>query len=745
LSFFHVHSKKDGIGNKIEPDARWLFNVIGILAPAIVFIIVWFSLITHYFVPSIEITEDVTDTARRVPIDSILDDIQRFFESNKIDDKTALITSAEKILKGQVTIPGVPVSTIGFPFDPDDLDKKLDGWPLFFARFSIPDLLLNACELTGRDDFLMAARDVILGFSSYERKIWLPKGLLWNDHAVAGRIPVLAKFWKLYRNHEKYNPVVAGELFQLVSRSAKLLSKPTHFTFATNHGIMQNLALWQICLAFPSLPDVEHYKKLAFDRMQDQMRFYINSEGVVLEHSAGYQEIGLELVGMAFRYLALLNMPIPEEWRIKYRKAEAFYALLLRPDGSLPMFGDTSIGRRDPKEINERLADKERIVHGHSQMLYPVAGYSIWWDGLNERSNKQKPSQTVVAWSHFPGHAHKHADEMSVLLWAGGYNWWTNVGYWPYGTKGRKDAVSWAGSNAPHIAGESPLGERNIKLLSYAFSDSMNMIDLERTGPDTYVARRQVIYLAPDLWAVIDHADGNEDSLNHIIWTTGSNVNLRKGELSGSYILEPEDGKIKLTTFVLGSKGADIRQYKGSFSPFAGWEIQKPASAILVEQPANDSWAVAIWSLQESDKKSHKFSDTPFMKHWKNPENWQIELPFTSGSMNIRRKNDQVFVENYAKGIGIRKELQMSEPPQITDKLTEIHTAYEKAARKYPLKKYSMNRHLKATYFIIILFLVQEAFLLVYRKYRWKSYQILRGMSVFCWIAVGAWLFTVYL
>jgi len=305
--------------------ARWPLNVIGVLAPTIVFVAIWFPLIAHYFVPNVSITEDMIDSARQAPIDSVLDEIERFFGTSN-EDRKELIASAQMVLQGKVAIPGHSSLEFNFPFSADDLDKKLPGWHLFFARFSIPYLLLNAYEASRRDEFLMAAKDVILGFASYERKAWLPKGLLWNDHAIAGRIAVLAKFWKRYRNHPDYQPEVAKELFQLVARSAQLLAKPSHFTFATNHGIMQNLALWQICPAFPSLPNIDYYKNIALERMRDQMRFYVNEEGVILEHSAGYQKVGLKLMGMAFRHLTLLDMPIPEDWKEKYQKAEAFYA-----------------------------------------------------------------------------------------------------------------------------------------------------------------------------------------------------------------------------------------------------------------------------------------------------------------------------------------------------------------------------------------------------------------------------------
>jgi len=320
---FSKVSRKGPITYEKVSDGRLFFNVIGMLVPAIVFVVIWFPLIAYYYVPNVSITESMTDEGRRVPADSVLDEMERFFES-PAKDRDKLIASAEMVLQGKVAVPGVPSTTIGFPFDTDDLDKNGSGWQLFFARLSIPYILLSAYETTGRNDFLMAAKDAILGFASYERSAWLPKGYLWNDHAIAERISVLAKFWKLYRNHPDYQPEVARDLFQLAARSAELLSSPEHFTFATNHGIMQNLALWQICLTFPTLPGLESYKQLAFDRMQDQMRFYINDEGVVLEHSAGYQKVGLRFMGMAFNYLILLDMPIPAAWKAKYQKAEEF-------------------------------------------------------------------------------------------------------------------------------------------------------------------------------------------------------------------------------------------------------------------------------------------------------------------------------------------------------------------------------------------------------------------------------------
>jgi Heparinase II/III N-terminus len=127
----------------------------------------------------------------------------------------------------------------------------------------------------------------------------------------------------------------------MVARSEALLAKPGLFTVATNHGIMQNLALWHASMAFPALPHTQEYQRLASARMNDQMKFYLGEEGVILEHSAGYQPFGLERLAWAFRYLDLMHQPVPQEWIDKYERAQKFYGTLRRPDGSLPMLGDT--------------------------------------------------------------------------------------------------------------------------------------------------------------------------------------------------------------------------------------------------------------------------------------------------------------------------------------------------------------------------------------------------------------------
>ena len=148
----------------------------------------------------------------------------------------------------------------------------------------------------------------------------------------------------VYRHHPSYNDEVAQALFAFASRSGHFLSDPGFFLLLSNHGVMQNLALWHLSLGFPPIPETRRYPQLAFERMRKLMDFYVNEEGFVLEHSAGYQKTGVQFMSMAFRYMTLLGMQIPIDWQQKFEKAKHVYAQLRRPDGSWPMFGDTEGG-----------------------------------------------------------------------------------------------------------------------------------------------------------------------------------------------------------------------------------------------------------------------------------------------------------------------------------------------------------------------------------------------------------------
>jgi hypothetical protein len=739
-------------------DTRRLVTLCSLAVILVVLGDLWFAPLRHYWVSNTVINEATIAEARNSPSSAILEELDglSFFAAAWKNDKQ-LVETAEKLLRGEIDSPAYPTARIGMPFRADDLEIDPPELQLALASLTVPDTLIDAYKVTGREEFLTSARDVIVAWAKYERRAWLPKGFLWNDHAIAARTLVLAKFWRLYRHHPTYQHQVAELLLEFAERNAAFLSRPSHFTFATNHGVMQNLALLHLCLAFPTLPDVKKYEALAIGRLREQFGFYVDEEGVVLEHSPEYHESALHFIAMACRYLTLLKEAVPPEWLRKYEKARSFYSLLRRPDGSLPVIGDTTEGDnfQGPDISNLDASGSPAALNYVSNWtpaqpynLFPVAGYGVWWEGLDTWPDVKTLRHTVTAWSYSAGGAHKHADEMSVLLWAQGQSWWTNTGYWPYGLEGRSLAESWPGSNAPHLLDEPLDSIRRTRLLGTGVSEHIWVIELERCGPRNYRALRQLIYWRPDLWIVLDHASGVDGGKTTHTWTTAANVIMRPGPIEGSYSLESNRMPAKLNAFLFASAGGKIDMVKGRMNPFAGWQVvghvPEPASALVVEQSAKDSWSVAIWQIGADGDSPRGFRKSPSMIRWEGDTQWEIALPLTIGQVSVSRQNQDITIRN-GGGPSSSEVLQVVPSPDPSAARSEIDKSFAAAAKEYPRFRDRMEYRWKLSYILLLLSALQEFAFLIYRRYRRKHYFALRIAATLVWAGAGLWITTVFL
>ena len=714
--------------------------------PLLLISALWLSVVRAYHVPRIRISDEVVQQGRQSPPDSVLDELKDFdFLQDDWQDKQELITAASRLLVGDLRFENCSTH-INLPFSAQDLDHIPPPCDLPLAGFFVPDVLLRAYEAGGREEFLSAAQAFILGAGEYEQAAWLPRGQFWNDHALSARVSVLANFWRLYRHSPRYRPDVARQLMDMVARTEALLAKPGLFTAATNHGIMQNLALWHASLAFPSLPHTQEYQQLGLARMKDQMKFYVSEEGVILEHSAGYQSFGLERLAWAFRYLDLMGQDAPQEWIEKYYRAKKVYAALRRPDGSLPMFGDTdaSADQSGPRvAIFSPDGRVQRLFYqnwkpAEAVNVYPESGCAVWWSGLESWSNLRDLSQTVVTWSNFSGHGHKHADEMSLIFWAGGRNWWSNIGYWPYESEWRSTIESWPGSNAPHILGESPTAPRTTRLMSIGSSDNLTVLDLERTGAGDFVARRQVIQWKPSIWLVLDSSSAAKGSRTNTTWTTSPEIRWQQGA-DGAFVLEDSQSNQRLDGFVFGSHGTEQKLFRGSTQPFAGWQVEAgtgvPASALVIEQPASSSWAAMVWTWQRIGSPS-ALAGRPQMTQWTDATNWEISLSDTNRT-TLRRRGNMLRRQSAGADDTV---LALKSPPDVAPQLAKLDREFAAAASKYPPFFENKVRRLKVSCLLFGIFVFQEIMLFLYRRIGWVGVDTLRFLTLVVWIVGGIWL-----
>jgi hypothetical protein len=731
------------------------YRFIAVALAVLVLLSIWLPPLAHYHVDSVVISDEVVRRARLTPVPAVLDELAGYkFAPGAVVASADSVAAADLILRGRLRLPGHEEVAIGLPFDPRDLERGLPTWQLLFASMAAPDMLMDAYVATGKQAYLAQASDIIVAWAGYERTRWLPRGFLWNDHALAGRVAVLARFWSLYRQRPDFQPEVARTVLALAARSGAMLAKGSGFTFATNHGVMQNLALLHLAAAFPSLPGAASYRRAGFERLRAQMRFYVDDEGVVLEHSAGYHGYGMELLGKAFRYLALNQLTAPLEWIAKYDKSKQFMATIRRPDGSLPMFGNTD-GSPGPAmlatEVDAHgaaspLAPQADWPAPAAHTLYPLAGYSVWWDKPGAEAGRPQV-QSVMAWSHFPGHGHKLADEMSLLLWADRQTWLTSVGYWPYGVWGRDRAASWEGSNAPHLSGEAADSARRVEQLAYAADGRLAFNHLRRSGPAAYMVERQVLHLDADLWLVFDRSTDQQLRKASTAWTFFPGLKLTAGAAPGQFQLSSGAGGACLGVWFAGTPALDIRRYQGSRQPFAGWVVvggrPTPAPALRVEQ-ASDGGALLTLLALEADCQPRLLA-APKLTEGASGERWQVELPLREGALTIRRDGKilQVGQEIHVLDQGGARAGRFSKL-DIANGRAALTDAFASAAARYPSFRDLIDYRRKVSFVLLALLAGQETLFALWRRHSGRAATGWRLLAMAAWVAGGAWLALVY-
>ena len=482
----------------------------------------------HHYVPQPKLSTALVATLATEPSKEILDAVAvRGASLPLLTEEYDPQDIAQRILGGTLTVPEFltePIRLLDYPLH---LTQGPPTLRLVMASLELERLLLEAFEKNADEKLLELVLQRIEQLDRHESSRWLPDQFLWNDHAIAARAGVLALAWKHARTRTNSTDELKLAIVRQAARTGMLLASDTHFTVRTNHGVMQNLALLQLATAFPALPESNAWARLAKDRLDLQLAHYVSDEGMVLEHSASYQQVGAELLARFTDILALRGEAPSPALKAKTESAKEVLEQLWRPDGSLPLVGNTPMSTDfSPVLAGPSLVQPPRDGRYELAKLMPISGYAVWHAGLPGGL-----SQTVIAWGKHDGHGHKHADELSLHFWRDGMNWLTATGYWPYGRLGAEAAYGWRGANAPHQINEAFGSPRSTSLLGHAANEHIKAIDLERKGPGNYTVRRQVLQIENTTLLVLDFTTA--DKPHQTVWSFDPRLTLSEPVQTG--------------------------------------------------------------------------------------------------------------------------------------------------------------------------------------------------------------------
>jgi hypothetical protein len=599
---------------------------------------IWLPVWLHWRVTPAAVAAEVIEQHRRLPDDHVLAVVA---ETSMMTDHplrgAAAAAAAQRLLRGELALPNLPVVPIDPGFARADLSQGVPVQHIFTASLIVPDLLLRAHEHAPDAAYVAAALRYVRGFIEFEASVQLPRDEERNSHAVANRASVLARLWRHVRQAPGYEPETGRLIHLHAQRLAALLSKPSTFIASTNHGVMQNIGLLQLVAAFPNLPDAAALRALAVKRLAMQLPGWIASDGAVLEHSAGYHFHGVVLSGYVVRLLQLLGEPVPPAWNTAHQQALVFLSTLQRPDRSLPQYGNTFryawqlppvLGVDDGAWL-QTLRDRASF-----ERVFPVSGHAVWWSA---ESAAGVGTHTHLPWGYFADHGHRRAQELSLLIWAAGTDWSTNTGYWPGDDpSGIVLSDGWAGGNGPHMLGEAAGAERRSRLLAQGASADLRLLDVRREASTAAGAplhiRRQVLQWKGSTWVVLDTHDDPQRRSLQVIWTSAPESTQR--QVGGSsFVVEREGSPVAMTISIDGRPAVTATPRRGSREPFAGWVAfdRRAATAPSVDlrQPS-EAGAWLLTTLDLSPLAGSKGNPFPWLRAtmvaFTDHDHWTIRL-----------------------------------------------------------------------------------------------------------------------
>lgn len=717
---------------------------------------IWLPHLRHFHIQRNFVDRAIVESLRTLPATEILLELERMTQGIGHEDLPGgVVGRANRIIEGFLDFPTLLDAPYRLQGYPADYKYGTSTFQLFMAGLGVEDWLLEAYDKSGDRRYFELATQRVLAFADHERRQWQDVGFLWNDHALAARLGLVIKLWRHLREKDDVDPVALQAVLSLAERSARFLAKPEHFTVRTNHGVLQNLALLQAAAAFPALKDASDWRRIAFERLGQQLGFYISSEGVVLEHSAAYHQLGANLLARAVR-LAVLNQVAPPQPIVEAaQNARSVLKLLVRPDGSLPLLGNTSAGLVAvvPFVPDDGSAPVSLIHPPHSRYLgpgrlFPLSGYAVWWLGHSD----EVPAQTLITWAKHDGHGHKHADEGAITHWSGGVDWITGTGYWPYDDPLVDQAYSWPGANAPHAIGEPATSRRTARLLSSALEDGIGFIDIVRTVTGGGQLRRQVLQLGADQLLVMDFSLGVRSGTD-VIWTIDPRLTLLPQSRSGSFGSSPAADGRRLTITHESAPVALINLRRASRAPFAGWSVVKfkpvPAYSLHVQQTSPDSIGVTYFNVSHTEA---GLAPGVSVGAAAQPLRWSVRIQNATGpETTVSRDGANVVVSMPPEGNAstAARKIVLVPAVNLDRERQALRLAYESSVAKYPQwRNLAMYRE-RVTWALIALAAILE--LSGWIAFRVAGTATLRARRIahwtVCtmWILLPVWLVNVYL
>lgn len=361
-------------------------------------------------------------------------------ESIYSDTDQGNIQVANDLLKYQFDLPRYkPVRMNGLPTWSENPYHAV-YWRLEFYSLRPTLDLLYAFRTTGNEEYARQLRRLDLSFITAEgRSRWA-----WVDpHAVAFRSMALVDtWWKLRQDHqlpERYSTDILKEL----SKTGDYLANPNHYQPEDNHGTNEAAALYELAVAFPTLPHATQWLHLATERFEWQLNGLIDADGQLIENSPYYDFYTLEKYWQVYQYSVGQRQPIASLFASKIANMLHFATYILQPNSQVPLLGASieatindygvyrGLAATDPQFLYVLTHGSQGSVPTSRSIYFPASGLSVLRSGWG--SGSSFPHQTYLTFNIGRYRTeHSNLDALGLTLYGDGGDLLPDSGLYTY-------------------------------------------------------------------------------------------------------------------------------------------------------------------------------------------------------------------------------------------------------------------------------------------------------------------------
>ncbi len=367
----------------------------------------------------------------------------------KTDDE--MIEIANSIIAGNLHVH--PQFTDTIEYSPDDFDWNLqyeaspNTYQLYLQSMGTLIPLTEAYLLNGNEQYLQFGYDFLQQWHNYVNSVESADNpFVWYDHGTALRSEIIIHFALAYEQSSLYTNDFNAYIVNVLNEHRDFLISEVNYTENHNHGVFQDRAL----IYLSEFLDDTHAFEIAMQRLATQIEFSFNSEMVHVENSPGYHIVILDLFIDIINFVKQFEMDSNSEFLVtdlqdKINTSLNFITYIFKPNGNIAEIGDTN-GKisHEPRyntslqQYNNPQIDYISTLGAQGEMptekskIFPVSGYYLY------NSDWSQENYTNSTWkmfkSGYSSKTHKHADDLSFMMYSKGYDIFVDTGWYNYMT-----------------------------------------------------------------------------------------------------------------------------------------------------------------------------------------------------------------------------------------------------------------------------------------------------------------------